>query len=185
MQGRLDTAIADFTEAIRLDPKNAETYSNRGWAYNRKGDHDTAIADCTEAIRLDPKMADAYGDRGWAYNEKGDYDTAIADCSRGHPARSERRWAYTVRGWAYEGKGDRHAAVANLTEAIRPTPVMATFILFEGISTSRWAKGIWQIRILQRPRRWGTNLRGDEYWDRWSCGHLSAKRTERRSPFPS
>jgi tetratricopeptide (TPR) repeat protein len=78
-KGDTDRAIADFTEAIRLDPKNATTHNKRGVAYHRKGDMDRAIADFTEAIRLDPKLAYAYNGRGDAYREKGDTDRAIAD----------------------------------------------------------------------------------------------------------
>ena len=55
-----DAAIAAFTEAIRLDPKDAVAYSERGRAYVEKGDLDKAIADCSEAIHLDPKLAKAY-----------------------------------------------------------------------------------------------------------------------------
>ena len=55
-KGDMDRAIADLTEAIRLDPKYANAYDNRGLAYRDKGDMDRAIADLTEAIRLDPKM---------------------------------------------------------------------------------------------------------------------------------
>ena len=50
-----DKAIADLTEAIRLDPKHAIVYSDRGAAYRASGECDKAIADLTEAIRLDPK----------------------------------------------------------------------------------------------------------------------------------
>ena len=70
VKGENDRAIADYTEAIRLDPKNANAYSNRGYAYSDKGDTDRAIADFTEAIRLDPKFAIAYNNRGLAYGEK-------------------------------------------------------------------------------------------------------------------
>jgi tetratricopeptide (TPR) repeat protein len=49
-------AIADYTEAIRLDPKLAIAYYQRGTAYHALGDFDRAIADYTEAIRLDPKL---------------------------------------------------------------------------------------------------------------------------------
>ena len=66
-KGDYDKAIADFTEAIRLNPKIAKAYNNRGLAYENKGDYDKAIADCTEAIRLDPKFAEAYHNRGAAY----------------------------------------------------------------------------------------------------------------------
>src|SRR5882724_10035228 len=55
-----DLAIADYNEAIRLDPKNAAAYNNRGFAYGQKGDYDKALADFSEAIRLKPDYAVAY-----------------------------------------------------------------------------------------------------------------------------
>jgi len=63
-------AIADYTEAIRLNPKNANHYSYRPGAYEAKGDFDGAIADYTEAIRLDPKNANLYIYRGNAYKAR-------------------------------------------------------------------------------------------------------------------
>ena len=55
--GEYDRAIADYSEAIRLNPKDPAAYNNRGNAYSRKGEYDRAIADLNEAIRLDPKRA--------------------------------------------------------------------------------------------------------------------------------
>jgi tetratricopeptide (TPR) repeat protein len=55
----LDRAIADYGEAIRLDPEYAEAYYGRGLTYRNKGDLERAIADYSEAIRLDPKLAAA------------------------------------------------------------------------------------------------------------------------------
>jgi len=52
--GDLDLAIADYTEAIRLDPNDVGAYFNRGLAYADSGDFDPAIADITEVIRLNP-----------------------------------------------------------------------------------------------------------------------------------
>ena len=65
-KGDNDRAIADFNEAIRLDPKSALTFRNRGDAYTDKGDHDRALADYNEAIRLDPNNALAFCNRGRA-----------------------------------------------------------------------------------------------------------------------
>ena len=79
-QGPFDKAIAESTEAIRLDPKTAYAYKNRGSAYIGKREYDKAITDCTEAIRLDPKSAKAYAARAEAYTKKSDYNRAIADC---------------------------------------------------------------------------------------------------------
>jgi len=74
-----DKRIVDYTEAIRLDPENAEAYINRGWAYFWEEDYDKAIADYTEAIRLEPTDAWKYNNRGDAYYEKEDYDKATVD----------------------------------------------------------------------------------------------------------
>ena len=54
-KGAFDRAISDFTEAIRLDPKNAIAFGIRGRAYSKKRNVDGAITDYTEAIRLNPK----------------------------------------------------------------------------------------------------------------------------------
>ena len=45
-----DRAIADHTEAIRLDRESALSYSNRGSAYEEKGELDKALADFREAL---------------------------------------------------------------------------------------------------------------------------------------
>jgi tetratricopeptide (TPR) repeat protein len=57
--GDIDKVIADCTEAIRLDPKDARAYCNRSVAYTSKGDVDKAFADCCDAIRFNPKYAEA------------------------------------------------------------------------------------------------------------------------------
>jgi tetratricopeptide (TPR) repeat protein len=51
-----DRAIADLSEAIRLDPKRASAFYNRGVAYRAKGDLGHADADAAEAMRLDPTL---------------------------------------------------------------------------------------------------------------------------------
>jgi tetratricopeptide (TPR) repeat protein len=52
-----DREIADYTEAIRLDPNDAGTYVFRGDAYSNKGDYARARADLTEALWLNPENA--------------------------------------------------------------------------------------------------------------------------------
>ena len=58
-RGELDKAIADYTEAMRIDPRHVEAYNNRSVAYMGKGQYDKAIADCNVAIRLEPTLASA------------------------------------------------------------------------------------------------------------------------------
>ncbi|MDR3047802.1 MAG: tetratricopeptide repeat protein [Bacteroidales bacterium] len=71
-KGDYVTAIADFTDAFKLDPNNTAAYINRGASYFHKEDYVRAIADCTRAISIDPNRAAVWYQRGTAYLEKGD-----------------------------------------------------------------------------------------------------------------
>ena len=134
-----DAAIADFTEAIRLDPKFARAYCGRGVAYWRKGDNDKAIADYSESIRLDPKLDAAYFDRGLAYNSKGEFGKAIADATESIRLAPQDAKAYCNRGCYYEGNCEYDKALLDYTEAIRLAPQDAT--AYEGRGIAHQMKG--------------------------------------------
>jgi tetratricopeptide (TPR) repeat protein len=121
-----DRAIADYTQAIRLDPNFAEAYNARGNAYHHKKDYDRAIADYSQAMRLDPNFAEAYNARGLAYSDKGDYDRAIADLDQAIRLDPDLAMAYFNRGGVYYEKGDYDRAIADYSQAIRLDPNSAT-----------------------------------------------------------
>jgi tetratricopeptide (TPR) repeat protein len=130
----LDGAIADYTEAIRLDPGNALAFNNRGSARNQKGDLDGAIADCNEALRLDPQLALALINRGTARMYKGDLDGAIADCNEAIRLDPKNALAYGNRGLPRRRKGDLDGAIADYTEAIRLDPGNARVFNNRGVA---------------------------------------------------
>ena len=70
-QGQLEEAIAEYDEAISLDPGFALAYCNRGVAYNDKNEFARAIADFDKAIELDPELARAYGNRAHSHMRAG------------------------------------------------------------------------------------------------------------------
>jgi len=77
-------AIADYDQAIRLDPDYPLAYNGRGLAYRNLGEDRRAITDFSQAIRLDPQYDRAYKNRGIAYEHLGgnhhamrDYETAM------------------------------------------------------------------------------------------------------------
>ena len=72
-------AIEEYDEALRLDPKFALAYIERGIAYGNLDESKRAIQDFDEAIRLEPQYADAYFNRGIEYEELGRYDRARRD----------------------------------------------------------------------------------------------------------
>src|SRR5262249_35767394 len=130
-------AIADLSEAIRLEPKLVFAYVDRGNAYRAKGDKDHAIADFSEAIRLDPKSADAYVDRGNAYRAKDDKDHAIADFSEAIRLDPKSADAYYNRGLAYLYSGDLAKALADVREASELDPADAYKALWADIVAQR------------------------------------------------
>src|SRR5262245_47540364 len=60
-----DTAIAEFTEAIRIDPESDGAYHNRAHAYAEKKQYAKAIADYNQAMRLAPDEGDSYTSLAW------------------------------------------------------------------------------------------------------------------------
>ena len=74
-----DSAIKEYTEAIRLNPNYAEAYYNRGIIYGQLDDYARAISDFNEVIRLEPNNIEAYFSRGNIYAYSGDIFSALAD----------------------------------------------------------------------------------------------------------
>jgi tetratricopeptide (TPR) repeat protein len=100
-RGEYDIAIADYNEAIRLDPRNGAAYNDRGNAWAAKGEFDRAIADYSEAIRLDPKDSLPYYNRGAARGAKRDYDRALADYAEAIRLDPKDARAYNGRAWLW------------------------------------------------------------------------------------
>jgi tetratricopeptide (TPR) repeat protein len=115
-------AIADISEAIKLDPKNTRYYNERAGSYRAAGQLDLALADFNELIRLEPKNDGWYMNRGQAFAEKGDYSRAIADCDTAIRINPKVAYWYVVRGEYYEKKGDRDRAIADYRKSLEVDP---------------------------------------------------------------
>ncbi len=123
----LDRAIADYSEAIRLDPKYAEAYYGRGLTYRNKDDVERA--DYSEAIRLEPQVAAAYFNRGKLFHLQGNSGRALADFDEAIRLDPKFVFAYTNRGYVYLARGNNHRAIADFSEAIRLEPkLVSTYI---------------------------------------------------------
>ena len=123
-----DRAIADMTQAIRLDARYTDAYRARSIVWGLKGEYDKAIADISEAIRLNPESESAahriaesrllYG-RGLSWANKADHDQAIADFTQSIRLDPKFAPAYWLRGECWRLKGDQAKAEADFQQAAR------------------------------------------------------------------
>jgi lipoprotein NlpI len=131
-----DRAIADFSEAIRLDPTLDPAFVNRGSLYLDKDDTDRAIADLTEAIGLNPKRAMAFYNRGIAHVVRSDIDGAFADFNEAIRLDSTDIDRYRWRGNVNFYKGNYEAAASDLARVVLQSPDDAYAVLWLFISRS-------------------------------------------------
>jgi hypothetical protein len=76
---KFDEALADYTEAIRLEPKAALPYRNRAVLFINKREYQKAVEDCTKAIELNPDDPHAYLIRSKAFKQLGDNEKSRKD----------------------------------------------------------------------------------------------------------
>ena len=113
-RGDLDRAIADYGEAIRLEPTNVKALHNRGYAWSKKGEYERAVADFDAVLRLDPNAGDTLIERGFAIADGlGDHPRAILDYNRALRLRLSSHG----RNEAYGGRGRANFCLANYAAA--------------------------------------------------------------------
>jgi lipoprotein NlpI len=123
---RPDVAIKLCTQALdsrELSNLNrALTFSNRGQAYEGKGDHARAIHDYDAALELEPNLMIALANRGVAYARKGDFDRALRDCDEAIRLQPDNAALFNGRGVVYLLKGDYDRAIEDHDRALQLAP---------------------------------------------------------------
>ena len=109
-----DQAIADLSEAIRIDPKLFAAYFNLGLARSHKKNFPEAVVDFNEALRIDTQSPEAVLQSNLAQ--------AIVAATEAIRLAPRSAAAYFRRGAAWYQNGDFEQAIADLTEAIELDP---------------------------------------------------------------
>jgi hypothetical protein len=123
-QGKYQQAIADITEAIRIDPTpRAFRFHSRALAYQGVGDLTRAIADFDEAIRLDPEARSfRFYARANALRDAGQYDRALADYETALKLAPTNASVLVDRGRTYARIGRSEAAKTDFDSALKLDP---------------------------------------------------------------
>jgi protein O-mannosyl-transferase len=114
----LDGALADFNQALALDPRFPLSLYYRGVISEIRHDYDAALADLDATIGLVPDFANAYNDRGKVRNERRDYAGAAADLTRAISLNTYFAEAYVNRSLARRGLNDVAGACEDQKKAL-------------------------------------------------------------------
>jgi lipoprotein NlpI len=131
LKGDFDRAIADYDEAIRLNPKDRDALGLRGNAYKTKGDFGHAIADHDQLVQLDTRDARAYFARARVYWQSASFAKSLADLDQA--IQLDPKSAYPIV-WR-EIVAKRSDQPSQLSEAARqldatkwPAPIVNLFL---------------------------------------------------------
>jgi tetratricopeptide (TPR) repeat protein len=119
---KFDAAVADYSKAIELFPKNARYYVNRANAELNLGKTDEALADYQGSISVDPKNALAYANRGNYFLGIGKTDEALADLTKSIEFDPSYAEAYYTRALLYRNRKQYAKAIPDLDKYIELNP---------------------------------------------------------------
>jgi len=125
---RYDLAMADYNDALKLDPKNVAGTSNRGWVHYQRADLETALAEFNAALKLDENFANALWGRGMVHRDQEKYAESVADFTaaiRGTTKPDELAGLYNERGNTYNLEEKYDLALADYDRAIEQDPKLA------------------------------------------------------------
>ena len=77
-----ESAIAAFSEALKLDPQNAYAYNSRADTLREAGKAGQGLPDAEKALQLDANNADFWDTRAQIFQALGRRQEAIADYKR-------------------------------------------------------------------------------------------------------
>lgn len=127
------SALAEYQQALRLDPKHFNTFINQGVAWEKLNRADKAVISFTKAIEFaDTKMDAAYArfNRGCCHGMLGSWESALEDFEKALKVDQTNENFHFNRGFALRQLGQFGIAVEDyqLTRAFRNEDFKAYFL---------------------------------------------------------
>jgi tetratricopeptide (TPR) repeat protein len=122
MQGRIDDAIAEYQEAIRLKFDFAGAHDNLGAAYVIKGRLDEAIGEFRKAIHFRPDYALYHFNLGVALVQKGQTNEAMGQFQEAIRLKPDEAAYHLNLGTAFNLKGSVDEAIALYQQSVHLSP---------------------------------------------------------------
>jgi len=130
-QGKIQEAIAHYTEALRIKPEYAEAHNNLGFVLAQQGKIQEAIAHYTEALRIKPDYPTAHTNLGIILAQQGRNQEAITHFVEALRIKPEYAEAHFSLGLVYLRMGDKRLAVGEYKILEKINPILANILYGE------------------------------------------------------
>ncbi len=125
---QINAALAEYTHALQIDPKNAPAFAGRGLVYQINHQYDLALADYTSALELKPDDMEVLARRADIYSTQGDYKHSIADYDRVNAAQPDDSVTEFERYYVLTHLSDNKRALEAINKLITDDPKNLTFL---------------------------------------------------------
>ncbi len=122
-QGRYQSSIARYADALRLNPQSPLLHVKLGVAHARHRQWRAAEQMFKKATELNPKTAEAWNNLAWIEIErKENLDDAVGWAQKAVDLEPARAANHDTLGWAYRARGELTRAAASLKRAAELDP---------------------------------------------------------------
>ncbi|WP_202921181.1 tetratricopeptide repeat protein [Anatilimnocola aggregata] len=132
LHGKMDEAIADFDELLRLKPDHVNGWYNRGEIHAQLGQFDKAIADFSAALKLKANDHGSLIGRATAQRQLGNYSEALKDISVALKHQPSNALAYCERAEIEMSLGQWQLAAEDFRTAAKADPELGR--AFRGVA---------------------------------------------------
>jgi tetratricopeptide (TPR) repeat protein len=116
---QLNLALAQYNQALTMNPQAAFALSNRGQVYYDKGELDKALTDFTQALTINPRLASSHIGRGFIFIKKKQWDLAMEDFDQAVLIAPQDALAYYGRALCFSKNGDKQKAANDFRSFIQ------------------------------------------------------------------
>jgi len=121
-ENRLEEAIDQFQEVLKMEPNHTAARTNLGLALSRKGALSEAIEEYEKVLQLDPDSADAHCNLGGAFLQANRFPEAIEQYEMALKLDPHDVTAYVSLGLALDQEGRASEAIEQDEQALKISP---------------------------------------------------------------
>lgn len=122
IQGRLDKALAKFTDVLEKEPENVQALYMIGWIYHLLGDNDRARGIFERCIEIDSSFYGGYKGLGSVFLSSGNYPIAEKNLKKALELSSDKSPVFNSIGHLYMVSGKMEEAEKSYLKAVELSP---------------------------------------------------------------